>query len=99
MDAKGSGVFSGPIGQLDFPLTFLVAWMYGFSSSRKTVLSLATLTAAALCGFVIAGNEIVQNRVLLYTLLVVPIWGINSLVAVLSAYSSEIYPTRLRSRG
>ena len=46
-----------------------------------------------------AGNEILQNRLLLCALLVVPIWGINSVVAVLSVYSSEIYPTRIRSRG
>jgi putative MFS transporter len=28
-----------------------------------------------------------------------PIWGISSVVAVLSAYSAEVFPTRLRSRG
>ena len=28
-----------------------------------------------------------------------PIWGISSVVAVLSAYSAEIFPTRLRSQG
>jgi putative MFS transporter len=84
---------------IGFPLTFVVAWMYGFWSSKKTILLLATLTAAALFGFVIAGNAIVQSRLLLYTLLVVPIWGISSVVAVLSVYSSEIYPTRIRSRG
>jgi putative MFS transporter len=84
---------------MGFPLTFLIAWMYGFWSSRKTILILAALTAAALFGFVIAGDAIVQNRVLLYALLVVPIWGISSVVAVLSVYSSEIYPTRIRARG
>jgi putative MFS transporter len=84
---------------IGFPLSFLVAWMYGFWSSKKTILLLASLTATALFGFVIAGNAIVENRLLLYTLLVIPIWGISSVVAVLSVYSSEIYPTRIRSRG
>ena len=60
---------------------------------------LTSLTAIALLGFVVAGDAIVQNRVLLYALLVVPIWGISSVVAVLSVYSAEIYPTRIRSRG
>ncbi len=83
---------------IGFPLTFLVAWMYGFWSSKKTIIILASLTAAALFGFVVAGDSIVQNRVLLYALLVVPIWGISAVVAVLSVYSSEIYPTRIRSR-
>ena len=84
---------------MGFPLTFLVAWMYGFWSSKKTIIVITSLTAAALFGFVIAGDAIVQNRTLLYALLVVPIWGISSVVAVLSVYSAEIYPTRIRSRG
>jgi putative MFS transporter len=83
---------------IGFPLTFLVAWMYGFWSSKKTIIILASLNAAALFGFVIAGDSIVNNRALLYALLVVPIWGISAVVAVLSVYSSEIYPTRIRSR-
>lgn len=84
---------------MGFPLTFVVAWMYGFWSSKKTIIAISSLTAAALFGFVAAGDAIVQNRGLLYALLVVPIWGISSVVAVLSVYSAEIYPTRIRSRG
>ena len=84
---------------IGFPLTFVVAWMYGFWSSRKTIIVLTALTAAALLGFVFAGDAVVQNRTLLYVLLVIPIWGINSVVAVLSVYAAEIYPTRVRSRG
>jgi MFS transporter, putative metabolite:H+ symporter len=84
---------------IGFPLNFVIAWMYGFWSSKKTIILLSALTAAALFGFVLAGNAIVQNRALLYLLLVVPIWGISSVVAVLSVYAAEIYPTRVRSRG
>jgi putative MFS transporter len=84
---------------IGFPFTFVVAWMYGFWSSKKTIVVLSGLTAAALFGFSIAGDAVVTNRALLYTLLVVPIWGINSVTAVLSVYSAEIYPTRIRSRG
>lgn len=84
---------------MGFPLSFLMAWLYGFWSSKKTIIILGTLTAAALFGFVIAGDAIVQNRALLYALLIVPIWGISSVVAVLSVYSSEIYPTQIRARG
>ena len=40
-----------------------------------------------------------RDRSLLYLLLIVPIWGISAVVAVLSVYSAEIYPTRVRSRG
>ena len=84
---------------IGFPLNFVVAWLYGFWSSKKTIVLLAALTAAALVGFAIAGDEVARNRTLLYSLLVVPIWGISSVVAVLASYSSEVYPTRVRSQG
>ncbi len=84
---------------IGFPLNFVVAWMYGVWSSKKTIIALSAVTAAALFGFVLAGNAIVHNRGLLYALLVVPIWGISSVVAALSVYAAEIYPTRVRSRG
>jgi putative MFS transporter len=84
---------------IGFPFTFVVAWLYGFWSSKKTIILLTSVTAAALFGFTIAGDEVVSNRALLYVLLVIPIWGINTVTAVLAVYSSEIYPTRIRSRG
>ncbi len=84
---------------IGFPLTFVVAWMYGFWSSKKTIIVLAALTAAALSGFVILGDGLVQHPRLLYGLLVLPIWGINSVIAVLSVYAVEVYPTHLRSKG
>ncbi len=84
---------------IGFPLNFLVAWLYGFWSSKRTLILVTALTALSLFGFVLAGNSVATNRFLLYTLLIMPIWGISSVVAVLSAYSAEIFPTRLRSRG
>lgn len=84
---------------IGFPLNFLVAWLYGFWSSKRTLILVTSLTALSLFGFVVAGNSVVTNRVLLYGLLIMPIWGISSVVAVLSAYSAEIFPTQLRSRG
>lgn len=84
---------------MGLPLTVLVAWLYGFWSSKRTILLLASITALALFGFAFGGERLIENRLLLYALLVVPIWGINSLVAVLSVYSAEIYPTPVRSRG
>lgn len=82
-----------------FPLNFVVAWLYGFWSSKRTLVLMAGLTALSLFGFVVAGDSIATNRTLLYALLVMPIWGISSVVAALSAYSTEIFPTALRSRG
>jgi putative MFS transporter len=84
---------------IGFPLNFLVAWLYGFWSSKKTLILVVSLTALSLFGFVIAGNSVATDKPLLYALLIMPIWGISSVIAVLSAYSTEIFPTRLRSRG
>jgi putative MFS transporter len=84
---------------IGLPLTVVVAFLYGFWSSKKTIIALAALTALALFGFVAAGNSLSEHHVLLSALLVVPISGISSLVAVLVAYGAEIYPTRIRSRG
>jgi putative MFS transporter len=84
---------------IGFPLNFPVAYLYGAWSGRKTILLMAGLTTLALLGFVIFGDDVAENRTLLYVLLIVPIWGISSLTAVLVAYASEVYPTRVRSRG
>ena len=84
---------------IGFPFNLLVAWMYGFWSSKKTLILLSALTALALFGFAVTGSAVVHNRPLLYGLMIMPIWGISSVTAVLSAYAVEIYPTRIRSRG
>ncbi len=84
---------------LGFPLTFLIAWLYGFWSAKKTMILLGLVTAASLAGFVVLGDAVVDDRARLYALLVVPITGISTILAVLIAYASETYPTRIRSRG
>ena len=84
---------------IGFPATIVVAWLYGFWSSRKTMILLGLLTAAALAGFVILGDSAIENRARLNLLLVIPITGISSILAVLVAYASETFPTRIRSRG
>ncbi len=84
---------------IGFPLNFLVAWMYGFWSSKRTIILLTLLTSASMMGFILAGDSIIQHPMWLYILLIVPIWGISSLISVLSAYAAEIYPTSIRSRG
>jgi len=84
---------------IGFPLNFPVAFMYGFWSSKKTILIMSALTVAALLGFAVAGGSVAHDSTLLHVLLIVPIWGISSLTAVTAAYASEIYPTRIRARG
>src|SRR4051794_4199965 len=84
---------------IGFPVTIVIALLYGFWSSRRTMVLLGVGTAAALLGFVAAGDKVADDRALLYVLLVVPIPGISSVLAAVTAYSSEVFPTKLRARG
>ena len=84
---------------LGIPDTFLIAWLYGFWSSKKTMIVLGLITAVSLAGFVILGDRVADNRTRLDLLLILPITGISSILAVLVAYASETFPTRVRSRG
>lgn len=84
---------------IGLPATVALAALYGLWSSKKTVVLLALTTVAALIGCAIVGNSIAHHHALMYLLLAVPITGASSLTAVALAYSSELYPTKLRSRG
>lgn len=84
---------------IGLPLALASAVMYGCWSSKKTIVVWLGLLAAALCGFVAAGNSLARDHALLTGLLVVPISGISLVAAVITVYASEVYPTRVRSRG
>ena len=84
---------------LGFPATLVIAGLYGFWSSKKTMILLAFVTAASLAGFVLLGDRVVEDRLRLDLLLVLPVTGISSILAVLIAYASETFPTPVRSRG
>ncbi len=83
---------------IGFPLNLAVAYLY-HRSSRWTLIGLSGLVTASLALFTILGDSAAENRAVLNTLLVIPIWGSSSVIAVLSAYAAEVYPTRIRSRG
>lgn len=84
---------------LGLPVTVLMAWMYGVWGSRKTIVSASAATAAALFGFVIAGNSLAHEHLLLSLLLVIPLSAVSSVVAVVACYAAEVYPTAVRSHG
>jgi MFS transporter, putative metabolite:H+ symporter len=93
---------------IGFPLNFPIAWLYGFWSAKKTILLMCATTVTALIGFILASHGslvhvdaagVAHQTTLLYILLIVPIWGISSLTAVVIAYASEVFPTKVRARG
>lgn len=84
---------------LGLPLTVLTAWMYGVWGSRTTIVAVTGLTGLTLIGFVLAGNALAHEHLLLSLLLVIPLSGVSSVVAVVAGYAAEVYPTLVRSRG
>ncbi|WP_327090807.1 MFS transporter [Nonomuraea sp. NBC_01738] len=84
---------------LGLPLIFVAAAMYGLWSAKKTILALSALVGVSLAVLAVAGESLARDPGWLYVLLAGPIVGTATIAAVLAAYSSEIYPTRVRSRG
>ncbi|HEY6786884.1 MAG TPA: MFS transporter, partial [Trebonia sp.] len=84
---------------IGLPISVVATAMYGFWSSRKTIIAFFGLLALSLFGFVIAGNSLAYNHALLTAMLVVPLSGISLVAAIVTVYASEVYPTRIRSRG
>jgi putative MFS transporter len=82
-----------------FPAVAVIAIAYGLWSSKKTMIVVAGLTAVAMLGFVALGDAVANHTLVLEALIVVLLVGSSAVIAVLTPYSSEIYPTRVRSRG
>ncbi|HXA58701.1 MAG TPA: MFS transporter [Streptosporangiaceae bacterium] len=89
----------GDSALLGLPLVFIAAAMYGLWSAKKTIVVLTTLVSVTLLVFSVEGQSLARNHNWLFLVLTGPIVGTATIAAVLAAYSSEIYPTRIRSRG
>jgi putative MFS transporter len=79
------------------PGCLLVAWLYSRWSSKKTMVLFALATAAVLAAFsqFKAGDSQTWFSALTILLLV----GLGGMIAMLSPYSVELYPTKLRATG
>lgn len=84
---------------IGLPAIGVVAALYGLWSSKKTMILAALATAMALSAFAVLGERVGQYPLLLQALVVVLLAGSSGMLAMLTPYSSEVYPTRIRARG
>ena len=82
------------------PGTVLVAYLYGLWSSRKSMILFALVTCASLIAFAVldpgAGG---RGAGALMPLIVLLLLGSGGIISMLSPYTAEVYPTRLRGTG
>jgi len=84
---------------LGLPAVVVVALLYGFWSSRRTMIICAALNAATLAAFAVLGDRVGDHPLLLRGLIVLLLISTGAILATLTPYSSEVYPTRIRARG
>lgn len=81
------------------PGTLMVAWLYGWWSSKKTMVLLAVATAALLVPFATLRPGMPGQRGVLTLLVVGLLVSSTGVITTLSPYSAEVYPTRFRGIG
>jgi putative MFS transporter len=81
------------------PGCLVVSWLYGFWSSKRTLVLFAIGTAAVLAGFSTIKSGSDYNPTLLSVLTVMLLVGLSGMISMLPPYSVELYPTRLRATG
>lgn len=82
------------------PGTLLVSYLYGYWSSKKTMITFALITAGALIAFaLIDPGANGQNIQWLKPLMVLLLIGSGGVISMLSPYTAEVYPTHMRGTG
>ncbi|MCO6005193.1 MFS transporter [Actinoallomurus purpureus] len=81
------------------PNTALAAYLYGRWGSRRTMFCYAGITGGVLVLFPVLGVDGDKGRGLLLVLLVSLLAGAGGMIALLSPYATEVYPTALRAGG
>lgn len=84
---------------LTVPATALAAFLYARWSSRWSIIVYALATVVVLLLFVVLRPEQWPTAGLLTALLTVLLIGAGGMIAMLSPYAAEIYPTALRGTG
>lgn len=81
------------------PGTILVAYLYGLWSSKRTMIVYAVATGMTLVAFALLDPTSGGNHLVLIGLVVALLVGSGGMISMLSPYTAEVYPTRLRGTG
>jgi putative MFS transporter len=81
------------------PGTVLVAYTYGMWSSRRSMVWFAIASIACVLGLAWIAPSATSNRVAMVAMLALLYAATGGVIAMLSPYTAEVFPTRLRGTG
>jgi len=100
LDAAGASRMLFFSALIAVPGTILVAYLYGMWSSKKSMILFALLTALSLLAFAwVDPGSSGQQTFWLTPMMVALLVGSGGVIAMLSPYTAEVYPTQLRGTG
>ena len=99
LDAKIANRLLAKSALIAVPGCLVVSWLYGFWSSKRTLVVAAICTSFVLAGFATIKNGVGYNEVLFSVLTVMLLVGLSGMISMLPPYSVELYPTKLRATG
>ena len=81
------------------PGTVLVAYMYGMWSSRRSMIAFALASIVCAIGLAWVAPSATSNRAAIVAMLALLYAATGGVIAMLSPYTAEVFPTRLRGTG
>jgi len=98
-DASGSSFLLFLSSVVAIPATVLVAYAYGRWSSRKSMIVFAVASVVGTLGLAWFSPQADANRVMIVGWLALLYAATGGVIAMLSPYTAEVFPTRFRGTG
>lgn len=99
LDSRIANLLLAKSALIAIPGCLVVSWLYGFWSSKRTLILFAIATAVVLSAFSTIKGGADFNRSLFSVLTVMLLVGLSGMISMLPPYSVELYPTKLRATG
>jgi putative MFS transporter len=99
LDSKIANLLLAKSALIAVPGCFVVSWLYGFWSSKRTLVLFAVGTCAVLVGFSTIKGGADFDKTLFSALTVMLLVGLSGMISMLPPYGVELYPTKLRATG